>query len=103
MNSPGQSHRQLCPRCGSRLSQDERSVWKGLLVLLPLFRRFRCTKECGWRGIRFSRSRFRRSKRRLRILLIFLLFFLAAAATVRVMLSRVGPRSVHDEGIQEIE
>lgn len=93
----------MCPRCGLLLARDARSRHDGLLGLLFL-RGYRCTTACGWHGVRFSRSRFRRQRKRLRIGLVVAAFILMAAATVRYMLARVGPRSGPggDEGIGEV-
>ena len=76
-----------------------------MLTGLVLLRGYRCTPECGWRGLRFSRSRFRRQKKRLRVALVVAVFILMAAATVRYALSRVGTRSgaAGDEGIGEVD
>jgi ABC-type maltose transport system permease subunit len=64
---------------------------------------YRCTTECGWRGLRFSRSQFRRRKRRLKATLFVVLFIVTAAVTVRYVLTHLG--SVQsppgDDGIQE--
>ena len=78
---------------------DERRRLANLLSL----RRFRCTRECGWRGVRFSRSQFHKSKKKIRLALIVIFFILAAAYTVRYMLPRVGTGGTHDDGIQEVE
>jgi len=61
--------------------------------------------ECGWRGLRFSRSQFHRTARKLRVAFVVALFIVLATATVRFVLSRVGSQSsaTHDEGIQEVE
>jgi hypothetical protein len=101
--SSTKTYRHPCPRCGSRLVPEGPSEKKALLASLLLLRRFRCTTQCGWRGLRFSRSRFRKSKKKIRFALIVLLFVLAAAYTVRCMLPRVGAGGSHDEGIQEVE
>jgi hypothetical protein len=76
---------------------------KGRLSRLLFFRRYRCTAQCGWRGLRFSRSQLRKSKKKIRFVLIVLFFVLAAAYTVRYMLPRVGVGGSHDDGIQEVE
>jgi len=75
------------------------------LARLFFLRGFRCTTECGWRGLRFSRSQYRRQKRKLRALLFFLLFVVVAAITVRYVLARIGsgPNGPRDEGILEVE
>jgi hypothetical protein len=72
---------------------------------LIFLRGYRCTPECGWRGLRFSRSRFRKQKKRLRVALIVAVFIVLAAATVRYVLSRVGTRtgSGVDDGIGEVD
>jgi hypothetical protein len=77
----------------------------GRLTRFFLLRGFRCTTECGWRGLRFSRSRYRARKRQMKAALLIVLFIVAAAATVRYMLSRASSRGGggHDDGIQEIE
>jgi hypothetical protein len=94
----------VCPRCGSLLARDERSRASGLLTRLVFLRRYRCTTECGWRGLRFSRSRLRGQTKRLKNVLIVAAFALAAAATVRYLLSRTGssPGGADDEGIGEV-
>ena len=76
-----------------------------MLTGLVFVRGYRCTAECGWRGLRFSRSRFRRQRKRLGGALVVAVFILMAAATVRCALSRVGPRSggAGDEGIGEVD
>jgi hypothetical protein len=86
------------------LARDERSGINGVLGSLLLLRGYRCTTECGWRGIRFSRSRFRRQKKRLKSALIVAVLLLAAAATVRYALSRTGSRSggTGEEGVGEV-
>src|ERR1039458_2063218 len=98
---PAHGRHHLCPRCGSLVARDERTGASGLLIGLIFLRGYRCTPECGWRGLRFSRSRFRKQKKRLRVALIVAVFILTAAATVRFVLSRVGTRSgsTGDEGI----
>ena len=77
----------------------------GFLSSLLLLRWFRCSRECGWRGLRFSRSLYFHRRRRLMTAVIIALFVLLATAAVRMVLSRVGSRSsaTHDEGIQEVE
>ena len=95
----------LCPRCGSLLAHDERRGVGGSLTALLFLPEYRCTPECGWRGLRFSRSRFRKHKKRLRSVLIVVAFMLASAATVCYVLSRVGPRPEPggDDGIGEVD
>jgi hypothetical protein len=86
------------------LARDERSGAVGLLTDLIFLRGYRCTAKCGWRGLRFSRSRFRRQKKRLRVALVVAVFVLMAAATVRYVLSRAGARpSPVDEGVVEVD
>ena len=99
------SRHHRCPRCGSHLARDERLGLEGALVSLLFLRGFRCKPECGWRGLRFSKSRFRHRKSRLKVAVIVVFFVLAAAVAVHVVLSRVGSGSgpAHDEGIQEVE
>jgi hypothetical protein len=84
------------------LARDERAGTSGLLSSLFFLRGYRCIPECGWRGLRFSRSRFRAGQRRLKVALIVMLFLVAAAATVNFVLSRSGLRSgpAHD-GVEE--
>jgi hypothetical protein len=96
--------RHMCPRCGSLLARDGRSGVDRVLTGLLFLRGYRCTTECGWHGLRFSRSRLRRQKKRLRSTLIVAAFVLAAVATVRYMLSRTGSHtgSPDDEGIGEV-
>ena len=98
-----QTHRHPCPRCGSRLVPEGHSGDKGSLATLLLLRRFRCSSQCGWRGLRFSRSQYQKSKRKIRFALIVLFFVLAAAYTVHYMLPHVGTGGTHDDGIQEGE
>ena len=95
----------LCPRCSSLLARDERSGFGGFLTGLVFLRGYRCTTECGWRGLRLSRSRFRRQRKRLRVALVVAVFILVAAATVRYALSRGGSRSggTGDDGIGEVD
>ena len=95
----------MCPRCGSFLARDERSGAGASLTDLIFLRGYRCTLECNWRGLRFSRSRFRRQKKRLRVALVIAVFILMATATVRYVLSRAGSRSGSgvDEGIGEVD
>jgi hypothetical protein len=67
-------------------------------------RGYRCTPECGWRGVRFSRSRFRRQRKRFRVVVIGLVFMLIAAGAVRYVLARMGPSSgPSDDGIREVD
>jgi uncharacterized membrane protein AbrB (regulator of aidB expression) len=65
----------------------------------------RCSTQSGWRGFHFSRSEFRRRKRRLRATLFIVLFIIATAMTVRYVLLRVssGEGGAHDDGIREVE
>ena len=76
---------------------------KGLLASLLFLRWFRCTTQCGWRGVRFSRSQFRKNKKKIRFALIAVFFLLAAVYTVHFMLPRVGAGGSHDDSTQEIE
>ena len=94
----------MCPRCGSLLARDERSGIDGVLTGLLFLREYRCTTKCGWRGLRFSRSRLRRQRKRLKVALVVAVFILIAAASVRYALSRVGQRSggAGEEGIGEV-
>lgn len=87
------------------MSREERTGMIGLSARFFLLRGFRCTTECGWRGLRFSHSRYRARKRQLRDALIIVLFILTAAATVHYMLSRASSRAggAHENGIQEID
>jgi hypothetical protein len=96
--------RKVCPRCGSLLARDERSGIYGALTGLLCLRGFRCTTKCGWRSLRFSRSRLRQKRKRLKSALIVAAFMLAAVATVRYMLSRSGsgPDGAGTEGIGEV-
>lgn len=96
--------RRLCPRCGSFVFRDERLGIAEVLTRLLFLRRYRCTSECGWRGLRFSRSRLRRQSRRLKRILIVAAFLLAAASTVRYLVSRAGSISdgTGNEGIGEV-
>jgi hypothetical protein len=77
----------------------------GLLARLIFLRGLRCKPDCGWRGFRFSRSLFRRRKRRLRYALFIVLFIAAAAWTVRYALSRAasGQGGAVDDGVQEVD
>ena len=86
------------------MARDERSGVAGWLAGLIFVRGYRCTAKCGWRGLRFSRGRFRRQKQRLRVALVVAVFLLMAAATVRYMLARAGARpSPVDEGVVEVD
>jgi hypothetical protein len=69
-----------------------------------MLRGWRCTPECGWRGLRFSRSLFSRGKHRVRNAGIAVLVVLGAALAVRHVLSRAPERAspTGDEGIQEV-
>ncbi len=100
MPEPSSSHRRRCPRCGAHLRHDDRAAEGVLLGTLFFLRRYRCSTQCGWNGIRFSRSRYRRSKKKLRFALVVLVFVVAAAMTVRYMLPRVGTEGSHDEEVQ---
>lgn len=68
-------------------------------------RGLRCKPACGWRGLRFSRSRFRQRKRHLISALFVVLFIAIAAWTVRYLLSRAGAGQggPADDGIQEVD
>ena len=76
-----------------------------MLTDLLFLRGYCCTTECGWRGLRFSRSRLRRQRKRLKVALIVAVFVLMAAATVRYVLSRGGSHSGGggNEGIGEVD
>jgi hypothetical protein len=105
MAHPSVHRRHVCPRCGSILAKDERSGIFGGLTRLFFLRGYRCTTECGWRGgLRFSRSRLQRQKKRLRRALIVAAFMLATVATVRYMLSHSSavPEGSSNEGIGEV-
>jgi hypothetical protein len=80
---------------------DDRAAEGVVLGTLFFLRRYRCSTQCGWKGIRLSRSRYRRSKKKLRFALVVLFFAIAAAMTVRYMLPRVGTDGNHDEDVQE--
>lgn len=83
---------------------DERRGTNGFLFRMLFLRRYRCTPECGWRGVRFSRSRFRQQKKRFRVVVIGLLFMLTAAVAVRYVLARMGPPGGSvDDGIREVD
>jgi hypothetical protein len=73
------------------------------LASLLLLRWFRCSAQCGWRGLRFSRSQYRKRKKKIRFALVVLFFVLAAAYTVHYMLPSDGVGGTHDDGIQEGE
>ena len=100
--SSTQSRHYQCPRCGSRLAHDKRTGIGGLLTGLIFLRSYRCAHECGWRGLRFSRSLFRARSRRLRVAAIVVLFVVVAAASVYFMLSRAGLRAggSHDDSAE---
>jgi hypothetical protein len=67
-------------------------------------RGYRCTPECGWRGVRFSRSRFRRQRKRFRVAVVGLVFMLMAAVAVRYVLARMAPPSKpSDDGVREVD
>jgi hypothetical protein len=102
---PPQTRYHRCPRCGSRLARDERTGITGWLAGVFFLRGLSCKPDCGWRGFRFSRSLFRRRKRRLRSALFVVLFIAMAALTVRYVLSRAGagPGGTHDDGFREVE
>jgi hypothetical protein len=97
-----QNRHHLCPRCGARLERQERT---GVIVRFLLLRIFRCTTECGWRGLRFSRSRLRARRQQLKTAVVVALFIVTAAVTVHYMLSRASSRAsgTHDDGVQEVE
>ena len=103
--APAQSRDYRCPSCGSRLTRDERPGTTGLLARLFFLRGLRCKPACGWRGLRFSRSRFRQRKRHLISALFVVLFIAVAAWTVRYVLSRAAsvPGGTGDDGIQEVD
>ena len=103
--SSTQTRYRRCPRCGSRLARDERPGTMGTLARLIFLRGLRCKPNCGWRGLRFSRSLFRRRKRRLMYALFIVLFIAMAAWTVRYVLARaaLGRGGAGDDGIQEVE
>jgi hypothetical protein len=79
---------------------DDQATRQRLLGSLPWMRAYRCSKDCGWGAVRFSRSRFRQSKRKLKVVGVILLFFLAAAYTVRHMVMRAGTGSDSAEIVQ---
>ena len=103
--SPAQTRYHHCPRCGSRLSHDERAGTTAQLARLFFLRALRCKPNCGWHGLRFSRSLLRRRRRHLTYALFVMLFVATAAVTVRYLLARAasGQGSTGDEGIQEVE
>lgn len=100
---PAKTGHHRCPRCGSRLAHDEAVGTAGRLARLIFLRGLRCKPDCGWRGFRFSRSLFRRRKRRLMYVLLVVLFIATATWTVRYLLARVGPRAPEDDGIREVQ
>jgi hypothetical protein len=87
------------------LSRDDRKGLVGLLASLLFLRGFRCEPPCGWRGLRFSRSRMYKYKQRFRRALVIAIFILAAALAVRYALSRLSSSrgATHDDGIQEVD
>jgi hypothetical protein len=95
--------RRRCPRCGSHSVADDQAAQRLAARVLPFTRAYRCSAECGWRAIRFSRSRFQRVKRKLRVGAVVLLFFMAAAFTVRQLVMRVGPRPAPDVSPEVVE
>ena len=86
------------------MARDQNRGLGGRLTRLVFLREYRCTAECGWRGLRFSRSRLRRQKKRLRLALVIAVFILMAAATVRYVLSHNVSQSggEGDDGIREV-
>ena len=105
LQSPAKTRYHRCPRCGSRLARDERTGITGTLARLVFLRGLRCKPNCGWRGFRFSRSLYRRRRRRLMYALFVVLFIATAAWTVRYVLSRAGAGQggPADDGIQEVD
>ncbi len=86
------------------MARDERVGANGFLLGLLFLRGYRCTPDCGWRGLRFSQSRFRKQKKRLRVAVIVAVFLLMAAVTVRYVLARVGTRTpTGGDGIGEVD
>lgn len=79
---------------------DDQAARQQLLSALPWTRAFRCSKDCGWGTVRFSRSRFRQSKRKLKVVGVVFLFFLVAAYTVRHMVLHGGTGSDSAEVVQ---
>jgi zona occludens toxin (predicted ATPase) len=72
------------------------------LARLIFLRGLRCKPHCGWHGFRFSRSLFRRRKRRLMYALFILLFIATAVWTVRHVISGAGA-APPDDGTDEVE
>jgi hypothetical protein len=73
------------------LAHDRRTGIGGLLARLIFLRWYRCSHECGWRGLCFSHSLLQAEGRRVMRALILLLLIVAAAAIVYLVLSREGP------------
>lgn len=72
---------------------------------LLFLRGLRCESKCGWRGLRFSRSQFRRGKRSLRKTLLVGILLLIVVVIVWHALTRAGSTlgGAHGDGIQEVE
>jgi hypothetical protein len=102
---PAKTGYRRCPRCGSRLAHDERMGPKGRIARLLFLRALRCKPDCGWRGFRFSRSLYRRRRRRLMYALFVVIFIVTAAWAVRCVLSRAstGQGGAVDDGVREVD
>jgi hypothetical protein len=96
--------RHPCPRCGQRLTIEDASGPRRLFLRALMLRIWRCTPECGWRGLRFSISLFRQGKNRLRKVILAVLFGVGCVFAVRYALSRAPERSMPtgDENIHEV-
>jgi len=72
---------------------------------LLFLRGLRCETKCGWRGLRFSRNKFRRGKRSLRKTLLAGILLLIVVVIVWHALTRAGSNlgGAHGDGIQEVE
>lgn len=96
--------RHPCPRCGQRLTIENLAEPRRLLLRALMLRIWRCTPECGWRGIRFSVSLFHQGKTRLRKAMVFILMLIGCVVAVRYALSRAPerPMPTGDENIHEV-
>ena len=84
------------------MAHEHRTGIGGSLARLIFLRGYRCSHDCGWRGLRFSYGLFHAEKKRLRRGLIVVLFIVSVAATVYLVLSHAGPRlgGPHDDSEQ---
>jgi hypothetical protein len=66
-----------------------------------LLRHWHCPSECGWRGFRFSHSKFHERTKQIRSALVIALIAVLGAGAIWYALSRTSPGGHHDDGIQE--